>query len=185
MLDDRKQKILRSVISTYIATGEPVGSKALMDMTELHVSSATIRSEMLELERLGLLCKPHTSAGRIPSEEGLRYYVQALDNSYQLDERDLRILVPAFGSCVSLIEMIKSDLLSKKSSIDFIGTRLLAETLILPSRRILKLMFFTFLKISSYSISFPSIKIIFFIFYQTLLIYQKYLQIYYPFGSNM
>ena len=108
MLDDRKQKILRSVISTYIATGEPVGSKALLDMAELHVSSATVRSEMLELERLGLLCKPHTSAGRIPSEEGLRYYVQALDNTYQLDERDLRILVPAFGSCVSLIEMIKS-----------------------------------------------------------------------------
>ena len=63
MLDERKQKILRSVISTYIATGEPVGSKALLDMAELHVSSATIRSEMLELERLGLLCKPHTSAG--------------------------------------------------------------------------------------------------------------------------
>ena len=55
MLDDRKQKILRSVISTYIATGEPVGSKALLDMAELHVSSATVRSEMLELERLGLL----------------------------------------------------------------------------------------------------------------------------------
>ncbi|MBE6890818.1 MAG: heat-inducible transcription repressor HrcA [Ruminococcaceae bacterium] len=108
MLDERKKTILRSVISTYIETGEPVGSKALLDLPELHVSSATIRSEMLELEKLGLLCKPHTSAGRIPSEDGLRYYVQSLENTYKLDERDLSILVPAFSSCVSLIEMIKS-----------------------------------------------------------------------------
>lgn len=109
MLDERKKTILRSVISTYISTGEPVGSKALLDMADLNVSSATVRSEMLELERLGLLCKPHTSAGRIPSEEGLRYYVRSLqDETYSLDERDLRLLVPAFGSCVSLVEMIKS-----------------------------------------------------------------------------
>ena len=108
MLDDRKKTILKSVISTYIETGEPVGSKALLDMSELNVSSATIRSEMLELEKLGLLCKPHTSAGRIPSEEGLRYYVQSLDNAYQLNERELKLLVPTFSSCVSLIEMIKS-----------------------------------------------------------------------------
>lgn len=108
MLDERKKSILHSVISAYIATGEPVGSKTLLDMAELNVSSATIRSEMLELEKLGMLCKPHTSAGRVPSEEGLRYYVRSLQDKYVLDERDLKLLVPAFRSCVSLIEMIKS-----------------------------------------------------------------------------
>ncbi|MGN0988795.1 MAG: heat-inducible transcriptional repressor HrcA [Eubacteriales bacterium] len=107
-LDERKKRILDSVISSYIATGEPVGSKTLLDSLELGVSSATVRSEMNELEKLGYLCKPHTSAGRIPSEDGLRYYVKTSLNQYTLDERDLKMFMPAFRSCVGLLEMIRS-----------------------------------------------------------------------------
>ncbi len=75
-LDERKNQILDIVISEYISTGEPVGSKALIEKSKLNVSSATIRSEMLELEKMGLLCKPHTSAGRIPSQKGLKQFAE-------------------------------------------------------------------------------------------------------------
>ena len=108
MLDDRKKQILNFVVSTYMATGEPVGSKALIERNNLTVSSATIRNEMLELERLGYLCKPHTSAGRIPSSEGLRFYAKNTSNSYSLSQREMSLLVPAFRSCVGLMEMLKT-----------------------------------------------------------------------------
>ena len=107
-LDSRKKRILDSVISSYISTGEPVGSKTLLDNMDLNVSSATVRSEMNELEKMGYLCKPHTSAGRIPSEEGLRYYVNSSLDKYTLDERDLKMFMPAFRSCVGLLETIRS-----------------------------------------------------------------------------
>ena len=106
-LDDRKKQILDIVISEYISTGEPVGSKALIERSGLNVSSATIRSEMLELEKMGLLCKPHTSAGRIPSEEGLRLFAKDSINRYSLTEDDLRLLVPAVRASVGLIEAMK------------------------------------------------------------------------------
>ena len=107
VLDERKNKILNMVISEYISTGEPVGSKALIEKSDLNVSSATIRSEMLELEKMGLLCKPHTSAGRIPSQEGLRQFAKESINRYSLNEEDLKILVPAVKASVGLIEAIK------------------------------------------------------------------------------
>lgn len=77
-LSARKQKILAAVVEQYIATGEPVGSKALCDKLGVSVSSATIRNEMAELAEMGYLIQPHTSAGRIPSEQGYRYYVDQL-----------------------------------------------------------------------------------------------------------
>lgn len=108
MLDARKKKVLESVIDTYLATGEPVGSKTLLDRFDLNVSSATIRSEMLELEKMGFLCKPHTSAGRIPSSDGLKYYVRNSSDTYSLTDSDLQNLIPAFKSCVGLIESIRA-----------------------------------------------------------------------------
>lgn len=66
-LTDRKKKILRAVVESYIQTAEPVGSKALMELTELNVSSATIRNDLADLTELGYLEQPHTSAGRVPS----------------------------------------------------------------------------------------------------------------------
>ncbi len=71
----RKQKVLAAIVENYIATGEPVGSKALLSLMDISVSSATIRNEMADLTVRGYLLQPHTSAGRIPSQKGYRYYV--------------------------------------------------------------------------------------------------------------
>ena len=81
-LDERKQHILKAVVDDYIATAEPVGSKSLVQKHQFSFSSATIRNEMAELEALGYLEQPHTSAGRIPSDKGYRAYV---DNLMQIE----------------------------------------------------------------------------------------------------
>ena len=83
-LTERKKRILRAIIETYIATAEPVGSKAVVERAGLDVSTATIRNEMAELTEMGLLEQPHTSAGRIPSPAGYRLYVNELMDSHQL-----------------------------------------------------------------------------------------------------
>lgn len=77
-LDERKIKILNSIIQTYLITGEPVGSRTISKYTDLNLSSATIRNEMSYLEDLGYIVQPHTSAGRIPSDKGYRFYVDNL-----------------------------------------------------------------------------------------------------------
>ncbi len=74
-LDDRKQTILREIISNYLETGEPVGSRTISKLSNLNLSSATIRNEMSDLEELGYLVQPYTSAGRIPTDKGYRFYV--------------------------------------------------------------------------------------------------------------
>ena len=74
-LDDRKLKILQAVVRNYLETGEPVGSRTISKYTDLNLSSATIRNEMADLEELGYILQPHTSAGRIPSDKGYRLYV--------------------------------------------------------------------------------------------------------------
>ena len=77
-LDDRKVKILHAIIRTYLETGEPVGSRTISKYVDLHLSPATIRNEMSDLEELGYILQPHTSAGRIPSDKGYRFYVDSL-----------------------------------------------------------------------------------------------------------
>ena len=77
-LDDRKVKILKAVIQNYLDTGEPVGSRTISKLTDLQLSSATIRNEMADLEELGYIVQPHTSAGRIPTDKGYRLYVDDL-----------------------------------------------------------------------------------------------------------
>ncbi|HKL99699.1 MAG TPA: heat-inducible transcriptional repressor HrcA [Mobilitalea sp.] len=77
-LDDRKLKILQAIIRNYLETGEPVGSRTISKYTDLNLSSATIRNEMSDLEELGFIIQPHTSAGRIPSDKGYRLYVDLL-----------------------------------------------------------------------------------------------------------
>ena len=77
-LDERKTKILKAIIKNYLDTGEPVGSRTISKYTDLHLSSATIRNEMSDLEELGYILQPHTSAGRIPSDKGYRFYVDNL-----------------------------------------------------------------------------------------------------------
>ena len=78
LLDDRKVKILDAIIRNYLGTGEPVGSRTISKYTDLNLSSATIRNEMADLEELGYIMQPHTSAGRIPSDKGYRFYVDHL-----------------------------------------------------------------------------------------------------------
>lgn len=77
-LDERKVKILDVIIRTYLETGEPVGSRTISKNKDLNLSSATIRNEMSDLEELGYIMQPHTSAGRIPSDKGYRFYVDHL-----------------------------------------------------------------------------------------------------------
>ena len=87
-LSERKKQILRAVIETYIETAEPVGSKSVMEHAGLNVSSATIRNEMADLEALGLLEQPHTSAGRIPAPRGYRFYVNDLMEEHRLSVQE-------------------------------------------------------------------------------------------------
>lgn len=77
-LTERQQEILRGVVEEYVAAGQPVGSRTLIERSRLNVSSSTVRSELAELERQGLLTHPHTSAGRVPTERGYRYYADRL-----------------------------------------------------------------------------------------------------------
>lgn len=77
-LDERKVRILDAIIRNYLETGEPVGSRTISKYTDLNLSSATIRNEMSDLEELGYIVQPHTSAGRIPSDKGYRFYVDHL-----------------------------------------------------------------------------------------------------------
>lgn len=80
-LDERKLKILQAIIRNYLETGEPVGSRTISKYTDLNLSSATIRNEMSDLEELGYIIQPHTSAGRIPSDKGYRLYVDTMMQS--------------------------------------------------------------------------------------------------------
>ena len=89
-LTQRKKKILRAVVEHYIETAEPVGSKALLEMLDLDVSSATIRNELADLTELGFLEQPHTSAGRIPSSKGYRLYVNELMEQQRLSMEETR-----------------------------------------------------------------------------------------------
>ena len=85
-MDERKQRVLRAIVSLYSVEGEPVGSSVLANYFDMAVSSATLRNEMAALTRLGLLEQPHTSAGRVPSAKGYRYYLDhLLDDSQPLD----------------------------------------------------------------------------------------------------
>jgi heat-inducible transcriptional repressor len=77
-LTDRQRRILRGVVESHVETGQPVGSHTLVERTGLAVSSSTVRSELAELEARGLLTHPHTSAGRVPTEQGYRYYADGL-----------------------------------------------------------------------------------------------------------
>lgn len=85
-LSERKVKILQAIIRNYLETGEPVGSRTISKYTDLNLSSATIRNEMSDLEEMGYILQPHTSAGRIPSDKGYRLYV---DTMMEQKEREI------------------------------------------------------------------------------------------------
>lgn len=89
-LDERKLKILQAIIRTYLETGEPVGSRTISKYSDLNLSSATIRNEMSDLEEMGYILQPHTSAGRIPSDKGYRIYVDTMLDDKAQEVHDMK-----------------------------------------------------------------------------------------------
>ncbi|MGL5615389.1 MAG: heat-inducible transcriptional repressor HrcA [Sarcina sp.] len=92
MIDDRKLKILHAIIRDYISTGEPVGSRTIAKKYNLGISPATVRNEMADLEEMGLLEQPHTSAGRIPSSKGYRLYVDRIMEVEKLSSEEEKVI---------------------------------------------------------------------------------------------
>ena len=89
-LSERKLKILHAIIQNYLETGEPVGSRTISKYTDLNLSSATIRNEMADLEELGYILQPHTSAGRIPSDQGYRLYVDMMMEEKEQELKEMQ-----------------------------------------------------------------------------------------------
>jgi heat-inducible transcriptional repressor len=92
VLDDRKLAVLRAIVEDFVSTNEPVGSKALVDRHNLDVSPATIRNDMAVLEELGFIVQPHTSAGRIPTDQGYRLFVDRLSGVKPLSAAERRAI---------------------------------------------------------------------------------------------
>ncbi len=106
-LDDRKLKILQAIIRNYLETGEPVGSRTISKYTDLNLSSATIRNEMADLEELGYIVQPHTSAGRIPSDKGYRLYVDTLMGEKLQEVEDMKeILLDKAQKMETLLQQV-------------------------------------------------------------------------------
>lgn len=108
-LTERKKEILKEVIDAFIVTGEPVGSKAVMREMKTKVSSATIRNEMSDLEEMGLLEHPHTSAGRIPTGRGYRVYVDSLMDEYRLSFEETLLLNSLISETVKESDQVMRD----------------------------------------------------------------------------
>lgn len=105
-LNDRKIRILEAIINDYIATAEPIGSRTIAKKYDLGVSSATIRNEMSDLEELGLIVQPHTSAGRVPSDKGYRLYVDQLMHSRELTKEETSYLRNLIDDNIGHIEYL-------------------------------------------------------------------------------
>lgn len=115
-MDDRKLRILAAVVDEYIMTGEPVGSKTIAALPSMNVSPATIRNDMATLEQLGYLEQPHTSAGRIPTFNGYRLYIDRLMTMEKLSEEEQR----------RLDDMLETDILTEEALIQS-ASKALAE----------------------------------------------------------
>src|SRR6187431_3791714 len=104
-LNERSREIFRQIVESYLTTGEPVGSRNLSRLLPITLSPASVRNVMSDLEQLGLIFAPHTSAGRLPTEIGLRFFVDALMQVGDLSEHDRRSIeaqVAAAGSAKSV-----------------------------------------------------------------------------------
>ena len=109
-ISDRKKKILTAVIDAYIATAEPVGSKLIAQSGGLDLSSATIRNEMAELTAMGYLEQPHTSAGRVPSPQGYRLYVNELMERQRLSMEETERINSAMNLKIQQLDKLMSDI---------------------------------------------------------------------------
>ena len=114
-MGDRKKQILHSIINEYIISAEPIGSRHIAKNLDLGLSSATIRNEMADLEEMGYLEQPHTSAGRVPSDKGYRFYVNELMGDYQLSLKELNMLKNMMQFQIGQIDKVM------KSAADFLS----------------------------------------------------------------
>lgn len=106
MLTDRQRMILNAIVDDYIRSAEPVGSRSISKRGDVGFSPATIRNEMADLEELGFLEQPHTSAGRIPSHKGYRYYVDHLTSSFSLTPSELKMMKAFFAEKLNAMEQM-------------------------------------------------------------------------------
>lgn len=109
MLSMRKLKILQAIITDYINTAEPVGSRTIAKKYDLGISSATIRNEMSDLEEMGLIVQPHLSSGRVPSDKGYRLYVDELMPFKELEESKIKILEEVIESSINRIDYLMKE----------------------------------------------------------------------------
>lgn len=106
-LQERKMKILQAIIRNYLETGEPVGSRTISKYTDLNLSSATIRNEMADLEEMGLIVQPHTPAGRIPTDEGYRIYVDDMLREKEQEVENMKsVLVEKEDKLENLLKQV-------------------------------------------------------------------------------
>ncbi len=116
-LDQRKAAILRAVVQQYIETAQPVGSSTVSARADVAVSSATVRNDMTILEHEGYLLQPHTSAGRIPTEKGYRYFVDTLSGSESLSPTNIRMVRDFFATAHGELEQMLADTSSLLSAV--------------------------------------------------------------------
>ena len=105
-LDERKRIVLRAIVTEFISTGQPVGSAHVVEAAGLEVSAATVRSDMGALEELGLITQPHTSAGRVPTDRGYRWFVDDLRNAPVLDARQREVIEELLGSARDVEDLL-------------------------------------------------------------------------------
>lgn len=115
-LDDRKMKILKAIIQNYLETGEPVGSRTISKGSGLKLSPATIRNEMSDLEEMGYIIQPHTSAGRIPSDKGYRFYVDQLIAEKEHEAEEMKELMIKRVDRVELMLKQMAQVLAKNTN---------------------------------------------------------------------
>jgi len=107
MVEDRKLAVLRAIVEDYVATQEPVGSKALVDRHQLGVSPATVRNDMAALEEEGFITQPHTSAGRIPTDKGYRLFVDRLSQVKPLSAAEKRAIASLLEGAIDLDDVVQ------------------------------------------------------------------------------
>jgi heat-inducible transcriptional repressor len=105
-LDERKRAVLRAVVTEFVATGQPVGSAHVVEVAGLDVSAATVRSDMGALEELGLIAQPHTSAGRVPTDRGYRWFVDDLSSSPRLAGPEREVIEELLGSARDMDDLL-------------------------------------------------------------------------------
>src|ERR671916_473865 len=108
--EERRFEVLRAIVADYVATQEPVGSKAIVDRHQLGVSSATVRNDMAALEEEGYIAQPHTSAGRIPTDKGYRLFVDRLHQVKPLSAAERRAITQVLEGAFDLDDVLKRSL---------------------------------------------------------------------------